>query len=347
MKRLFILFAVAVLAVSMMAKTTIQNTFMGLKLGQASQNEVQSVLSSQGFELLSDTGGFYMYQGNYQLIDVPIKNVITRFLNDTLILMMFATGCENKCDSLIPIIDTNVENRYGLLQDGDSSTVIKMFSAGMLSLNMKQWARTDGETSFLYAKSDSGYVFMYIAEEYLSNYFTKLAIKALMEVSPDYAEENKVTGVAGVKFGDSKETVRQVISTKAEKLLEADAHSLNYYEVKIGGITYKYATFYFDARKGLVSVNMQSSFYSWRKEEAEMSYENVAAQYKRKYTNFKVLKDEPDEKICICGAYSDDYDYKPILISFHKSLSRGGDIMYYIEVDYYFSKRRTLYDDEI
>ena len=168
-----------------------------------------------------------------------------------------------------------------------------------------------------------------------------------MQYDPNYAEENKVYGVAGVKFGDSRETVRKVISSKANQLLESDSHSLNFYKVKIGGTTYDYATFYFTQGKGLVSVNLQSCFYSWREEEAKMTYENVVSQYKRKYTNFEVVKDKSDEKAAICGAYIDGYEYKPIIITLTRSLSRGGDIMYYVQIDYYFDRKAGMYDDEI
>lgn len=348
MKRIFIIFIAAMMALGGMAKTTIQNTFMGIKLGKASQEEVQRVLASQGFELQTDTGGFYMYHGNCQVEGVPVNKLVTRFLDDTLTMMVFGNACENSCDSLKRIIDTNVENKYGFLQSGDSSTFIKMLVLGSdIPLDAKFWSRMDEETSFMYTNSDSGYVFIYLAENFMWHRLAKSFNEVLKESSPDYAEENKVTGVAGVKFGDEKNRVRQVISAKAQKLLESDAHSLDYYKVKIGGTTYDYATFFFADGKGLVSVNLQSKFYSWSEEEARMAYENVISQYRRKYTNFKVIKDEPNEKASSCGAFIDGYDYLPILITFHKSLSRGGDIMYYIQVDYYYSRRDSLYDDEI
>ena len=36
-----------------------------------------------------------------------------------------------------------------------------------------------------------------------------------------------------------------------------------------------------------------------------------------------------------------------ILISFLKSLSKGCDIMYYVQVDYYTHRKDNFYDDEI
>jgi hypothetical protein len=60
-----------------------------------------------------------------------------------------------------------------------------------------------------------------------------------------------------------------------------------------------------------------------------------------------LLKDDDELKAYNCGAYIDGYDYLPILITFQKSLSRGGDIMYYVQVDYYIHRTDNLYDDEI
>jgi hypothetical protein len=78
-----------------------------------------------------------------------------------------------------------------------------------------------------------------------------------------------------------------------------------------------------------------------------MKFESVKGQYERKYTNLTLLADDEDLKGYQCGAYIDGYDYLPILISFQKSLSKGGDIMYYVQVDYYNHRTDNLYDDEI
>ena len=78
-----------------------------------------------------------------------------------------------------------------------------------------------------------------------------------------------------------------------------------------------------------------------------MRFESIKGQYERKYTNLTQFADDEDLKGYQCGAFIDGYDYPPILISFQKSLSKGGDIMYYVQVDYYHLRTDTLYDDEI
>lgn len=345
MKRLFFILAAAVFTISAMAEAAIQNTFMGLKLGKASQTEVQEVLSSQGFKLQNDTAGFFVYKGEWTVEGVPVKNVVTRYMNDTLMLMMFTNACENKCDSLSRIIGTNLEKKYGLLQSGDSSAFIKLFSLGIVSLDMEQWSRMDNETSFLYAKSDSGYVFVYLAEDYIWNQFAKSFNENAKGTSLDYAEENKVIGVAGVKFGDSRETVKKIISAKSDGVGESDTHQITFYNVKVGGAVYTYAEFYFMEGKGLAAVNLSKVFSSWQEEEAKAFYDNAVSQYRRKYTN---LVENEKGDYAFCGAYTNDYtDIPPIVISRKKSLSRGGDMKYYVDVSYFVQRLSGLYNDEI
>jgi len=346
MKKLFFILAAVLMAANMWAANTIQDTFMGLKLGQASQREVRDVLSSKGFELLADSGGVLAYRGNWKVEGVPVNNVVANFYDGTLAMIVVAKNCEDKCDSLQQILETNLDKKYGSLQSGDSSICLSIFSTGVVYPDMKRWTKMDKSTAFMYAKSDTAFILLYVAEKFVVDQFTEV-LNAASKTSPDYAEENKVTGVAGVKFGDEKESVRKVITAKAQEFIASDAHSLNFYKVKIGGITYDYVTFYFAAGKGLVSVNMQRAFHSWQQEEARMAYENTINQFSHKYSNLKVLQDDPDEKLSTCGAFIDGYDYKPIIITLQKSLSKGGDIMYYVQVDYYYSRRENLYDDEI
>lgn len=346
MKRLFTILAAVCMAASVMAETAIQNTFMGLTLGVASRDDVQNVLNSQGFEFVSESDGFSIYQGNWQIEGVPVNNLYIFYMNDTLTVMSFANvSCEDQCDSLRQIIQANVENKYGLLQSVSSSAYINIAAKGLISPDVEQWSRMDNKTSFLYAKTPKGYILLYLAENYMGMQIGKLINNSYKKFSPDYAEENKVTGVAGVKFGDSKENVRKVIYTKAQDLLESDTHSLNFNKVKIGGITYDYATFYFAEGKGLVSVVMECSFNSWQEEEAKLLYRNIVTQYGGKYTN---LKENKEGNYAFCGAYTEDYpNVLPIVISHQKSLSRGGDMRYYVQVSYFLERLSGMYDDEI
>lgn len=349
MKRLFFILAAVMMAVSVMANVTIPQNFNGVRLGMSSSKEVDKILTANGllFDAENSDSTNYVYLGDCRHEDMDFKGLAVRFYMDTLIMISYVGKCDSAClDYGKPFLE-RIHSKYDSLEKADSSVYYASITSGYDSLGYNRWGRTDGNVIVFTLSADSICSCFYYAEGRMNEIMRNALFNLFIRLDPDFAEENKVTGVAGVKFGDSKNDVRGVIFNKAQKLLESDSHSLNYYKVTIGGMTYDYATFYFAADKGLVSVNLQSSFYSWCKEEAKMAYENVIAQYKRKYSNFKVIQDEPDEKASTCGAFIDGYDYKPIIITFKKALSRGGDIMYYVQVDYYHARKAGMYDDEI
>ena len=355
MKRFLIFSLAAMFASSLFAQNVLPQTFLGLTIGKTPKSEVSSILKSQGFELVAQedvnaTTAQYIFSGTYKHEGVEFHAIVTSFLSDTLFIFCPQDSCgADRVAEVSGTLQTNLEKKYGRLETADSTLLFMMLKDSADHYGVETWSRMDDHTMLISMKSESKVTCMYVDRDLYFN----MMMKGLMQLSealndlPDYKEENKVYGVAGVKFGDSRETVRKTISSKANQLLESDAHSLNYYKVKIGGMTYDYATFYFSGAKGLVSVNMQSSFYSWREEEALLAFENVKSQYSRKYTNFKVVKDDRDKKVCACGAFIEGYDYIPIIITFQKSLSRGGDIMYYVQIDYYHARRNGMYDDEI
>lgn len=349
MKRLFLIFAVAVVTIGAVAETSIPQNIFGIRLGKSTQKEVEQILTAKGLEFSkenSDSTNF-VYVGDCMHEDMEFNYLVTRYIDGTLTFVGFYGKCDSACTDYGKSFIQKIHSKYDRLQIADSSLYYSILTAEADSMGLAKWGRKDDNSLVVTMDNDSTCICIYFAESHIRSYFANALFEIMKASDPDFAEENKVTGVAGVKFGDSRENVRKVVSAKAQQLLESDAHSLNYYKVKIGGVTYDYATFYFTAGKGLVSVNLQSSFYSWREEEAKMAYESVVSQFSRKYTNFKVLKDEPDEKASSCGAFIDGYDYKPILITFQKALSRGGEIMYYIQVDYYHARKAGMYDDEI
>jgi hypothetical protein len=349
MKRLFIILAAVCMAVSGMAGVTIPQNIYGLRLGKSTKQEVHQILTAKGLELYRDEidSVDYVYRGTCMHEGMEFSGIVTRYMGDTLFYIGFAAKCDSLCDDFGKAFLQRIHSKYDQLQPGDSAIHYALFTAEADSSGLYKWGRTDGNTLIVTLHNDTTCMCWYFADSFMFSYMLNQFLEYYKAEDPNYSEENKVTGVAGVKFGDSREIVRKVITAKAEQLLESDMYSLNFYKVKIGGLTYDYATFYFAPGKGLISVNLQSSFYSWQEEEAEMVYEGLTTQYGRKYTNLKVLADEPEEKASACGAYVDDYDYLPIIISLRKSLSRGGDIRYYVQVDYYSARRESMYDDEI
>lgn len=370
MKRLY-LFAIAMVsALSILAETSVQNIFFGCTLGKSTSEEVQAAVISQGFKLRDSKSSNILgvqeldcnYTGKYNHEGREFPIFHTHFWNDTLAQVSFRDTCDGDCSKFVDavqITQANLEQKYGYVGLVDDRSGLLAYNIDEHFFDTKiRWARQDKHTiveSVLYNHAfDYTYICVYRdAEIYRRErqlWNKVFNIDSFMSLfgydGADYSEENKVYGVAGVKFGDDRETVRRAIAPKSDRLLDSDSHTLRYYKTTIGGITYDYATFYF-AKGKLVSVDLQKPFFSWRKEEALMAFENIKSQYERKYSNLKMTTDKDEEKYCLCGAYIDGYDYPPIFISFQKSLSKGGDIMYYVGVSYYVARTEHLYDDEI
>lgn len=354
MKHYFLLIICAIFTSSLFAENVLPKEFLDLTLGKTSKGEVQSILKSKGFKLIAkedvnETTVQYQFSGIYKHEGVEFHTIIMSFLSDTLFIFCPQDSCGEKVTELSKVLQANLEKKYGTLETADSTFLFSVLKDSADHYGLKTWSRMDEHTMLISMQSDEKISCMYVDRDLYFN----IMMKGIMQLSeelnqiPDFSEENKVYGVAGVRFGDDMATVRKVIAPKSDRLSDSDSHTLTYYKTKIGGSTYDFATFYFIQSKGLVSVNLQNAFYSWRKEEAEMAYEGVVSQFKRKYSNFKVLQDDRDEKMCTCGAYIKDYDYPPIIITFQKSLSKGGDIMYYVMVTYYEMRKSNLYDDEI
>ena len=362
MKR-FYLFAMAMVsALSMLAETSVQNTFFGCTLGKSTSEEVQAAMISQGLNLLyrldstivGENSSFGIqfsiceYEGNYNYEEQEFHSINVSFWNDTLFAITMRENCNENCFKYAERVQANLDKRYGHLEVADSTLLFKQMIDIPAFYGNKIWSRHDEHTMVVTFLSDSTFGCLYAN----GDAYYKLIILGMRQLEeefnnlPNYCEKNKVYGVAGVKYGDDRETVRRTIELKSDRLLDSDSHTLRYYKTTIGGITYDYATFYF-AKGKLVSVDLQKPFFSWRKEEALMAFENIKSQYERKYSNLKMTTDKDEEKYCLCGAYIDGYDYPPIFISFQKSLSKGGDIMYYVGVSYYVARTEHLYDDEI
>lgn len=351
MKRMFFI-AIALFTIStMVANITIPTKFDGIVLGCSTSKEVNEILLSKGLQLSIEEVDSLLpevreviYKGEYIHEEMYFDYVVARYINDTVTQLNFIGFCDSACIDYAKSFIEKVHSKYDALESADSTLYV--IGATRDAEGCTTWSRKDEESIVLTMHNDSKCACSYIAEKRLFDISSNLLLEKLKQSSPDYAEENKVYGVGGVKFGDSKAYVKSVMYSKSDRLLEEDAHSVLFSDVKIGGVTYDFARFYFSSDK-LISVNLQSAFYSWRKEEALMKFERIKSQYERKYSNSTEVKDEEDLKVYQCGAFIDGYDYMPILISFQKSLSKSGDIMYYVLVDYYTHRKDNLYDDEI
>ena len=114
MKR-FYLFAMAMVsALSMLAETSVQNTFFGCTLGKSTSEEVQAAMISQGLNLLyrldstivGENSSFGIqfsiceYEGNYNYEEQEFHSINVSFWNDTLFAITMRENCNENCFKL-------------------------------------------------------------------------------------------------------------------------------------------------------------------------------------------------------------------------------------------------------
>lgn len=360
MKR-FYLFAIAMFSVlSMLAETSVQNTFLGCTLGKSTTEEVQKAITAQGFKLQESIDSIihndtyeihfsrYDYDGDYDHEGQTFHAIGVSFLNDTFFAILMQDSCNGNCIQYTKIVQKKLNKKYGSLEVADSTLLFKQITDSAEFLGVKTWSRHDEHTMVMTSSSDSIFGCSYISEDTYYNLLFSGLRQLVDEFNnlPDYCEKNKVYGVAGVKFGDDRETVRRIIAPKSDRMLDSESNTLEYYKTIVGGTTYQYATFYFIQGR-LAAAFFYQPFALWEKEEALMFLSSVKSQYEKKYSNMRTITDEDNEKLYACGAYIDDYNYLPIIIQFKKAINKGNKIMYYVIVSYYQMRTNNLYNDEI
>lgn len=363
MKRFYLIAMAMFSALSISAETSIQNTFFGCTLGKSTSKEVQAAMTQQGFLLLDKIDSTivepnksfeikfsqYNYEGDYMHEGHSFQSIKISFLNDTLFTIAMPDSCSKDCISKCHKIQENLNTKYGNLEKADSTLLFQQIADSATVWGLKIWSRHDEHTMVVTALSDSVYSCTYLSKNVYYNLLRSSLrhfIDTLFDKDPNYSEENKVYGVAGVKFGDDKETVRRIIAPKSDRLLDSDTNTLEYYKTRVGGTTYQYANFCFIQGK-LATAFFDQPFALWEKEEALMFLSSIKSQYEKKYSNMRTITDEDNEKLYACGAYMDDYNYLPILIQFKKAMNQGNKIMYYVIVSYYQMRTNNFYDDEI
>ena len=171
---------------------------------------------------------------------------------------------------------------------------------------------------------------------------------------PNYDEKNKVTSIAGVRFGETRTNTINAFKQRGT-FIKNESNITYFSNVSFGGSTYSIAKFYFEYDKRryenvLAAAKFEKNFYEWRREEAVMMYEAVTSSFSSKYTNGTIIKDEEDEKMMVFGMLSDDYaDGKipPIIVSLDLGISRGGDKFYYVSVSYFEQRMSSVDSDDL
>lgn len=355
MRNLFILLAAVVLTVNVCANQTLPRTYCGCTLGQTVYKDViakdtllpESVGVPWGLAITKDV---CVYVGDFVVEDHHFSILTMNFYKDTLYKMEFR--------------DEEINNDIMAL----NRTFIKKYKEKYSSFEKWLSGENKDEDFFVTcSKTDSilgvsiigskhslqlTLSFVRLADEELKAEFASIFSSA--KFGPNYDEKNKVTSIAGVRFGETRQNTINAFKQRGTFLKNED--KITYFSnISFGGSLFSTAIFYFqdDSRrydKVLTAAKFEKNFYEWRKEEALMIYDAVVSRFKEKYTNCIVLKDEPDHKTMVCGMIDDNYaDGKmpPIIVSFELGISRGGDKFYYVTVSYFEMRMTNAAADDI
>ena len=350
MKKILV-FTTLLVGLSLTANAKIQDTYVGITIGKTTYWDLfgQSPKSEDGVFTWSVNSSRekIVYWGKYLVDDIYMHSLVVEMLNDTVYKLTFDDACFNIDNSAFYTKWlTKEQDRYAQYARTDTSQLDKIIPDEEKHYIQK----SDGFLEVSASASEYGARLVFLIPE-----MQKRAIeKEVEEIFKGFGKTSNpadiVTGVAGVKFGDNEETVRKVIYRRSSTFLSDEDHCLTYLNTSLGGTTFDYSHFYFRAGKGLVAVSMYKAYPTYKKREAEQVYENITALYKDKYSNMLVVRNDADDKLSVCGEPSDkitDQTTPPIWISLQKSVSKGGDFLYYVKVDYYISNISHLYDDDI
>lgn len=356
MKRLFFILIAALMTASVWAEVSIPQNIYGLSLGKSTKKEVDRILTAKGMEFFQEKSDStnIAYKGACLHEGMEFDYIVTRYIDDVLILVGLSGACDSACADYGKAFIKNIHSRYNNLQLADSSFYYSSLTNAADSLGLTKWGRTDGNTLVATMNNDSICMCIYFSEDYMLSYMIKSLAEYLKEADPNYDEKNKVTSIAGVRFGETRTKTINAFKQRGSFLKNED--KITYFsDVNFGGSTYNIVKLYFqfDFRQYdnvLAAAKFEKNFYEWRKDEALMMYKAVVNTYKSKYTNCIELKDEEDSKITFCGMLDDNYDegkIPPIAISFELGISRGGEKFYYVTVSYFEDRMNSAAADDI
>ncbi len=318
----------------------IPTEFLGLKMGKTTLAEAIAILEKQGFTPYGNELGGLVLKEKVTIEGIEADGAFINFDGEDGGLALFglmdscASDNDAKCQKLV----ATFQSKYQKLKDIPEALIALLSESG---LDMT-FGKVDLETNTLIytTANDNGLIMV-------AYHYNK---KACSYVRGLFDPANEVTSVSGCKFGDSRSNVSQHLRRRFGAPIKDDDYNMSFANVEIGGTLYDAAFFYFKrnpktARVEFVSAEFQKQFFITDEEEAKALYGNLVSQYGKKYTN--IISDVTDDGMLYsaCGS-SKEYPL-PILISVGKSLSRGGDMYYYVTVDYFPEAIKDLYDDDI
>jgi len=359
MKRLFTILAAMCMTASMMAEVqSINPTACGITVGETTRT---GKTLDQWSDILKDyrpmnnivmKGDQEVYIGDFVVEGFRMSVMDMELIDDTVYQISFYERSPYAdCWDSYKDLAFELRDKYAHFED-----VTEPFPFNRDSV--VTFFKTDGKTMILFAASPQ-YISLILTSVHFQNIrvnrLTEEMVSALTaKTGPNYDEKNKVTSIAGVRFGETK--TNTITAFKQRGTFVKNEGNITYFSnLSFGGSVYSTATFFFqhDTRKYdnvLAAAKFEKNFYKWEKEEALMMYESVASAFQRKYSNCTMIKDEDDAKLMVCGMLEDEYEegkIPPIIISLELAISRGGDMFYYVTVSYFVQKMSSVAADDI
>lgn len=356
MKHVFFTIVGLLLSLSILAQKPIKRDFPIGTLGVATRTEVVQNMLANGASIVNYSDSIIVFEGNFPTAECNMNACLVAFIDGKLFSIALSDTIGIQHPENFANLEKGVKADYG--QTGKDG--MEDFMVGMMILQMKAqadstvnvdiWSRVDDKTIFFLSKGEHTFGIIYIDRDAMISRFASTMAETKGGVGSDYDESNAVKSVAGINFGGAKTDVRAQLLRKFGSPINENEHEITFSNVVVGDQNYDIAIFSFaynkeTKRQEFVSANFQRSFYSWEDDVACATFDAVASMYARKYTNENKKKDDPKEKFYVYGMLEDDYF--PIGISLEKSVSRGGDMRWYVVVNYFAYKRANLYDDEI
>lgn len=358
-KKLFLLIVVAVMALNLFAaEKSISPTACGLTVGETTTNgktiaQWDELIQHEGqIRLISSGKSDQVYYGDFVVEGLHMSLMHIELINDTIYKISFYENSPYAdCWNAYKDIAFKIRDKYASLEDLTDPVKFDNDSAVMIF-------KTDGKTRLLFAAYPNQITYELTSEHlndiYLQNLYEEFNTLFTGKTGPNYDEKNKVTSIAGVRFGETRTNAINAFKQRGTFMKNED--KITYFSnVNFGGNTFAIATLYFqyDSKRYdsvLASAKFEKNFYEWHKEEARMMYEAVASQFQQKYSNCTVIKDEEDSKMMVCGMLDDNYaegKIPPIIISLDLGVSRGGDKFYYVTISYFVQRMNSAATDDI
>lgn len=346
MKRIQIAIFFLFINLCVFAENEIPDTFYGCTLGKSTIDEVQKNFIKRGIAT-KKTMANVITDCRVEHDGFVFNTVVLKFSGNLLSSIQFSY---DPYGIFIPL-PVDDEQKINLCKTVFSkySSLDKVHNNALDTYNEQTgrfWLkeRTDNKTTVEFL-SDERSIFYTFSDN-------NLVAKDKLLYEENDNDSNKVDGVAGCKFGDSKAVIKRILAGKSQYLLTESYNHLMYNNVTVGRIQYDFADFFFDNNNGiaqLAAAHLSSSFPAIAHKKAIKIFESITSIYAQKYTNEFQKWNFDGSRTYSYGQYIDsDLDIEiPIMVTLSNKMSNNGSLRWYVDVLYYYERIHNILEDDI